>query len=77
MFVFTISLVRSYNNHCPTAKSGFGPGTWDHNLEEFQTRFDPILTDDQGPQRLKNLYFTYLVELRALAKAAPYLKKVS
>ncbi|XP_013067900.1 ERO1-like protein alpha isoform X3 [Biomphalaria glabrata] len=57
------------------AKNGFGQSYWDHNLQEFQQRFDPALTHDQGPQRLKNLYFTYLIELRALAKAAPYLKQ--
>jgi hypothetical protein len=39
-------------------------------------RFDPKATKGHGPQRLKNLYFTYLVELRALAKAAPYLEEV-
>ncbi|XP_005097920.1 ERO1-like protein alpha isoform X2 [Aplysia californica] len=57
------------------AKNGFGPGTWGHNLKEFQRRFDPEKTDDHGPQRLKNLYFTYLVELRALSKAVPYLEE--
>lgn len=39
-------------------------------------RFDPDLTWGEGPKRLKNLYFLYLVELRALAKAAPYLAQV-
>ena len=29
-----------------------------------------------GPQWLKNLYFIYLVELRAIVKASPYLEKV-
>lgn len=48
-------------------------GHWGPNLEEFQRRFDPILTKDEGPQWLKNLYFIYLLELRALAKASPYL----
>ncbi|BFZ07098.1 hypothetical protein BsWGS_10136 [Bradybaena similaris] len=57
------------------AKNGFGSGAWDHNLEEFQSRFDPELTNGLGPQRLKNLYFTYLVELRAVAKAVPYLTR--
>ena len=47
---------------------------WGPNLEEFRKRFDPDLTDGYGPQRLKNLYFIYLLELRALAKAAPYLE---
>lgn len=46
------------------------------NTEEFIMRFDPKATKGQGPQRLKNLYFTYLVALRALAKAAPYLEEV-
>ncbi|MPC23513.1 Ero1-like protein [Portunus trituberculatus] len=32
------------------------------------------LTGGEGPKRLKNLYFLYLLELRALAKAAPYLQ---
>ena len=45
---------------------------WGPNMEEFQQRFDPDLTDGQGPYWLKNLYFVYLLELRALAKASPY-----
>ncbi|CAH8832101.1 unnamed protein product [Trichobilharzia szidati] len=56
---------RDYDKNNP----GWGP-----NLEEFRRRFDPSLVPD-GPIRLRNLYFTYLVELRALAKAAPYLLK--
>ncbi|KAG0725811.1 Ero1-like protein [Chionoecetes opilio] len=58
-------------------KSGFdlsSEGIWGHNVEEFQRRFDPQLTGGEGPKRLKNLYFLYLLELRALAKAAPYLE---
>ena len=34
-------------------------------------RFDPDLTKDQGPFWLRNVYFVYLLELRAIAKAAP------
>ncbi|XP_045132908.1 ero1-like protein isoform X2 [Portunus trituberculatus] len=49
-------------------------GIWGPNVEEFQRRFDPELTGGEGPKRLKNLYFLYLLELRALAKAAPYLQ---
>jgi len=45
---------------------------WGPNIELFQQRFDPDLTNDQGPYWLKNLYFVYLLELRALAKAWPY-----
>ena len=48
---------------------------WGPNLEEFRRRFDPDLTEGYGPQRLKNLYFLYLLELRAFVKATPYLSK--
>ena len=47
----------------------FGP-----NLVEFQRRFDPDRTKNQGPYWLRNLYFVYLLELRALTKVAPYLE---
>jgi ERO1-like protein alpha len=49
-------------------------GRWGPNLQEFQLRFDPERTNGEGPQWLRNLYFLYLLELRALAKAAPYLE---
>lgn len=48
----------------------FGP-----NLNEFLTRFNPETTNGLGPYWLKNLYFVYLLELRAIAKAAQYLDK--
>ncbi|XP_054758734.2 ERO1-like protein alpha [Lytechinus pictus] len=48
---------------------------WGRNVEEFQLRFDPETTEGEGPIRLKNLYFTYLVVLGAIAKAAPVLEK--
>ena len=51
------------------------PDYWGPNVPEFKKRFDPATTYNQGPQWLKNIYFTYIVELRALAKAAPYLEK--
>jgi len=47
--------------------------TWGPNIEMFHARFDPEKTHGQGPYWLKNLYFVYLLELRALAKAAPFL----
>nr|CAG4642387.1 EOG090X03A4 [Evadne anonyx] len=49
---------------------------WGPNPEEFQRRFDPELTNGEGPQRLRNLYFLYLLELRALAKAAPFIEQL-
>ncbi|XP_039294127.1 uncharacterized protein CG43867-like [Nilaparvata lugens] len=48
---------------------------WGHNLAEFEKRFGPAQTGNEGPQWLRNLYFVYLLELRALAKAAPYLER--
>ncbi|XP_015916124.1 ero1-like protein [Parasteatoda tepidariorum] len=57
------------------AKDCFSKGAWGRNLKEFQRRFDPKNTDEEGPQWLKNLYFVYLLELRAIAKAAFYFEK--
>jgi hypothetical protein len=51
------------------------PDYWGPNPDEFKLRFDPTTTNGQGPQWLKNLYFIYLVELRAITKAAPYFEK--
>ncbi|KAI5634651.1 endoplasmic reticulum oxidoreductin 1 (ERO1) domain-containing protein [Phthorimaea operculella] len=50
-------------------------GVWGPNLEEFQRRFDPSQTRGESPNWLKNLYFVYLLEMRALAKAGPYLER--
>jgi hypothetical protein len=49
---------------------------WGPNQIEFCRRFDPENTNGLGPQWLKNLYFIYLVELRAIVKASPYLERV-
>uniref|UniRef100_UPI00358E2240 ERO1-like protein beta isoform X2 n=1 Tax=Myxine glutinosa TaxID=7769 RepID=UPI00358E2240 len=48
---------------------------WGPNPQEFQQRFDPLLTRGEGPRRLRNLYFLYLIELRALSKAATYFQR--
>lgn len=56
-----------------TRTGEFGQGTWGPNPEEFERRFGPKATKGEGPLWLRNLYFVYLLELRALAKAAPYL----
>ncbi|CAF0729495.1 unnamed protein product [Didymodactylos carnosus] len=50
---------------------------WGPNTQEFSRRFDPKQTEDEGPLWLKNLYFIYLIELRALDKAIPYLEQVA
>lgn len=49
-------------------------GVWGPNLDEFKRRFSPESTNGQGEQWLRNLYFTYIVELRALTKIAPLLR---
>ena len=50
-------------------------GHWGSNLDELQRRFSPETSGGEGPNWLKNLYFVYILELRALAKAAPYLQR--
>ncbi|XP_022603753.1 ERO1-like protein alpha isoform X1 [Seriola dumerili] len=50
---------------------------WGHNVSEFRKRFDSELTAGEGPKRLRNLYFLYLIELRALAKALPFFQQPS
>jgi len=47
---------------------------WGRNVEEFKKRFSPETTDNEGPERLKNIYLLYLVELRALEKVIPLLE---
>jgi ERO1-like protein alpha len=54
---------------------GVSMDRWGPNVDEFKRRFDPSTTNDQGPEWLKNLYFIYLVELRAITKAAPYFEQ--
>lgn len=46
-------------------------------MPEFRKRFDAELTAGEGPKRLRNLYFLYLIELRALAKALPFFQRSS
>ncbi|XP_050535670.1 ero1-like protein isoform X2 [Daktulosphaira vitifoliae] len=53
-----------------------GTGTWGPNIEEFERKFGPQYTKGEGTQWLRNLYFLFLVELRALQKAAPVLEQV-
>lgn len=50
-------------------------GVWGPNLDEFKRRFSPEATGMAGEHWLRNLYFAYIVELRALAKIAPYLRQ--
>lgn len=50
-----------------------GKEIWGPNVEEFTRRFHPDSTGGEGPIRLKNLFFTYLIVLRAIDKAAPSL----
>ncbi|KAB0792428.1 hypothetical protein PPYR_14387 [Photinus pyralis] len=50
-------------------------GEWGPNVDEFNRRFSSSKTKGEGANWLANLYFLYLLELRALAKAAEYLRK--
>jgi len=47
---------------------------WGRNFVEFRNRFSPSTTENEGPERLKNIYFLYLVELRAVEKIATALE---
>ena len=47
---------------------------WGHNLTEFRQHFDGSLTQGQGASWLKNLYFIYLLELKAIWKLSPFLR---
>ncbi|XP_053315892.1 ERO1-like protein beta isoform X2 [Spea bombifrons] len=53
----------------------WGKPHWGPNVKEFTQRFDPVETKGEGPRRLKNLYFLYLIELRALSKVATYFER--
>ena len=48
---------------------------WKFNVNEFYRRFNPNSTQQQGPNWLKNIYFTFLVELHALSQAESVLKQ--
>jgi len=54
---------------------GWSRSVWGPNVREFRRRFDPAETRGEGTRRLKNLYFLYLIELRALSKVAPYFER--
>jgi len=49
------------------------PAVWGRNKQEFVRRFDPKLTNGKGPEWLKNMFYLYLVELRAIGKAGDLL----
>lgn len=59
----------------PLCIETWGKPRWGPNVKEFTRRFDPAETKGEGPRRLKNLYFLYLIELRALSKVAPYFER--
>jgi len=52
------------------------PAVWGRNTQEFFRRFDPKLTNGKGPEWLKNMFYLYLVELRAIGKAGDLLMKL-
>ncbi|XP_077461841.1 ERO1-like protein beta isoform X2 [Stigmatopora argus] len=56
-------------------EEAWGRPAWGPNPEEFRSRFDTAETKGEGARRLKNLYFLYLMELRALYKVAAYFER--
>uniref|UniRef100_A0A8C6DX98 Endoplasmic reticulum oxidoreductase 1 beta n=1 Tax=Moschus moschiferus TaxID=68415 RepID=A0A8C6DX98_MOSMO len=68
------SVYRPLNPLAPSRET-WGKPSWGPNMKEFKRRFDPVETKGEGPRRLKNLYFLYLIELRALSKVAPYFER--
>uniref|UniRef100_G3Q847 Endoplasmic reticulum oxidoreductase 1 beta n=1 Tax=Gasterosteus aculeatus aculeatus TaxID=481459 RepID=G3Q847_GASAC len=54
---------------------GWDRSVWGPNVQEFRQRFETAKTKGEGTRRLKNLYFLYLIELRALYKVAPYFER--
>lgn len=58
-----------------SSSEGWGRSLWGPNVHEFRRRFDTAQTKGEGTRRLKNLYFLYLIELRALYKVAPYFER--
>lgn len=58
-----------------SASDSWSEKKWGPNVTEFQQRFDEVLTSGEGPRRLKNLYFLYLIELRALSKVLPFFER--
>jgi len=47
---------------------------WGRNYPEFNRRFSPETTANEGPERIKNIYFLYLVELRAISKVTKFIE---
>lgn len=57
----------------PSSQGGFPPRptVWGPNVTMFEMFFDPSRTYGEGPSRLRNMYFTYLLLLRALVRGLP------
>lgn len=53
----------------------WGRSVWGPDLQEFRRRFDTGEPKGEGTRRLKNLYFLFLIELRALYKVVPYFER--
>lgn len=72
----TSHLSKERSNIWPFASSeGWGRSVWGPDLQEFRRRFDTGQTKGEGTRRLKNLYFLFLIELRALYKVVPYFER--
>ncbi|VDK38516.1 unnamed protein product [Taenia asiatica] len=76
----SISLQLCYNHLLSDFKSASSffslpkENVWGPSVEEFVRRFHPALVPE-SLGRLRNLFLTYVVEMRAIAKVAPYLRQ--
>ncbi|KAG2467230.1 ERO1B protein, partial [Polypterus senegalus] len=68
-----VSVVSFYHREQVSFYKVFGKPKWGPNVKEFQHRF--VETKGEGTRRLKNLYFLFLIELRALSKVASYFER--
>ncbi|CDI98587.1 Endoplasmic reticulum oxidoreductin 1 [Echinococcus multilocularis] len=76
----SISLQLCYNHLLSDFKSASSffslpkENVWGPSVEEFVRRFHPALVPE-SLGRLRNLFLAYVVEMRAIAKVAPYLRQ--
>jgi len=70
-----IHIVSQYRWDIPGLSLGPFFGGFGRNVSEFLRRFHPETTDGRGPSWLKNLYFVYLLELKAVVRVASQLRR--
>lgn len=69
MLIYNVTLVTSL---CFCVQTDSATNTWGPNAEMFYKKFAPDYTWEEGPHRLRNLYFSFLFVLRAIDKASVF-----